>query len=369
VRRQKRKLTLQSCVGRVQLETDYGQGAQGGEWICPQREVWGLGAHQKMTPALQDRLCFTVTLTGSYGSAAEVAGKWGSAVDDSTLHALVERVGQKAEAQRERRLESLPQERVPERKASELGVLLVDGWQVRHRGPGWGVKKTQESRVEWHEMKMGVYYQVEQAAVKENGRGELAEKVVVSTLGDTVELGQRLHWEALRAGLGRARNLEMLGDGSHWIWNLKEARWAGAVEVLDFYHGSEHLWELGRTLQGEDEAKDWVGPLRHQLRHGKEKKALKAIAGLRAPKGPRGKIVRREKNYFAGQEHRMKYEQIAARGWPIGSGAVESACRQRQCRFKRPGQFWTAKGLRHLCALEEARHNHHWEELWQVGNS
>jgi hypothetical protein len=136
------------------------------------------------------------------------------------------------------------------------------------------------------------------------------------------------------------------------------------VEVLDFYHGGQHVWALGRTLRGEDQAREWVEPLLHQLRHGKEKKALKAIAGLSVPSGERGQVVRREQNYFAGQEHRMKYQQIADRGWPIGSGAVESVCRQRQCRFKRPGQFWTTKGLRHLCALEEARHNHHWEELW-----
>jgi hypothetical protein len=60
----------------------------------------------------------------------------------------------------------------------------------------------------------------------------------------------------------------------------------------------------------------------------------------------------------------MNYQEIARRGWPIGSGAVESACRQKQCRFKRPGQFWTAEGLRHLCALDEARRNGHWNELW-----
>lgn len=364
VRCQKRKLTLHSSVGSVQIETDYGQQARGGAWICPQREVWAIGPHQKMTPALADRLVFTVTLTGSYENAAQVAGKWGFEVEDSTLHALVQRVGSKAEEQIQQRVKSVPKERRPERKPSELGVLLVDGWQVRHRGPGWGAKKTQQNRVEWHEMKMGVYYQIEQAAVKENGRGELAEKVVVSTLADAVELGERLHWEAMRAGLGRARNLEMLGDGASWIWNLKENRWNRAVEVLDFYHGSEHVWEMGRTLQGEEQAKEWVEPLLHQLRHGKEKKALKTIAGWASPKGQRGEVVRREQNYFAGQEQRMKYGEIAARGWPIGSGGVESACRQRQCRFKRPGQFWTAKGLRNLCALESARHNHHWEELW-----
>lgn len=317
-----------------------------------------------MTPALQDRLCFTVTMTGSYESAAQVADKWGCVMDDSKLHALVQRVGAKAGAQAQERIKTRPEERQPQRQPSELGVLLADGWLVRQRGPGWGCKKTKQNRVEWHEMKMGIYYQVEQSVVKENGRGELAEKVVVSTLGDAVELGEHLNWEAQRAGLGRARNLEMLGDGSVWIWNLKENRWKSAVEVLDFYHGSEHGWALGRTLKGEDQAKEWVEPLLHQLRHGQEKKALRTIAGLLAPKGERGEAVRREQNYFANNSHRMKYQEMAERGWPIGSGAVESACRQRQGRCKRPGQFWTAKGLRHLCALEEARHNHHWEELW-----
>jgi len=346
------------------MQALYGQEAGGGGWVCPQRQVWGLGAHQKMTPALEERLCFTVTMTGSYQGAAAVAGKWGCAADDSTLHALVQRVGGRAQEQMERRIESVPQERQPQRKASELGVLLSDGWQVRHRGPGWGAKKTQPNRVEWHEMKMGVYYPLEQAVVKESGRGELTDKSVVSTLEDAVALGQRWHWEAMRAGWARAKNLQMLGDGSPWIWNLKADRWAGAVEVLDFYHASQHVWELGRALKGEEAAQGWVEPLLHQLRHGKEKKALKTIASLPVPRGERGKIVRREQNYFASQEHRMKYQEVAARGWPIGSGAVESVCRQRQCRFKRPGQFWTASGLRHLCALDEARNNHHWEEIW-----
>jgi hypothetical protein len=349
--------------------TDYGQISGGGAWVCPQRQCWGLGPHQKMTPALQDKLCFTATLTGSYENAAQVAGKWGSSVDDARLHALVQRVGAKAQKQVKQRINTVAAERAPQQKPSQLGVLLLDGWQVRHRGPGWGGKKTRQNRVEWHEMKMGVYYGIEQALIKENGRGQLVDKVIVSTLGDAVELGQRLNWEALRAGMGRARNLEMVADGSPWIWNLKQDRWKNAVEVLDFYHASEHVWQAGRTLKGEALAKEWVEPILHQLRHGQEKKALRTIAGQRVPGGERTALLRREQNYFAGQKNRMNYQFMARRGWPIGSGAVESACRQRQFRFKRPGQFWTATGLANLCALEEARHNHHWEQLWSEPKS
>lgn len=60
----------------------------------------------------------------------------------------------------------------------------------------------------------------------------------------------------------------------------------------------------------------------------------------------------------------MNYKEIADRGWPIGSGAVESACRVSQCRFNGPRQFWTQEGLLHLSAVEEARNNDHWDELW-----
>ena len=35
----------------------------------------------------------------------------------------------------------------------------------------------------------------------------------------------------------------------------------------------------------------------------------------------------------------------------MGSGAVESLCRQLQNRFKSCGQFWSLNGLTHLLAI------------------
>jgi len=55
---------------------DYGRDRQSGQWRCPAREQWGLGPHQKMTPELEDRICLTATLTGSYEAAAAMAAKW-----------------------------------------------------------------------------------------------------------------------------------------------------------------------------------------------------------------------------------------------------------------------------------------------------
>jgi hypothetical protein len=328
------------------------------------RQRWGLGAHQEMSPALEDRLAFTVTATLSYEIAASVARKYNCPADDSTLHALTQRLGARAEQQIEERLASVPKEETPQRAASELGIFMLDGWQLRYRGPGWGKKRTKKKRVEWHELKTGVFYFQEQSGQTAGGRGLLSEKVVVCWQGEGSELGRRLHWEALRRGLGRTKWILVLGDGAAWIWNVAENRWTQAEKLLDFWHASEHVWALGRALYGEDDAKAWVEARLHELRHGEEEKFLAKIARLGQRRGKAGKTIREEKNYFVNQASRLRYEEIRDRGWPIGSGPVESACSGKQNRFKRRGQFWLPPGVRHLEALIEARENNHWDQLW-----
>jgi hypothetical protein len=83
----------------------------------------------------------------------------------------------------------------------------------------------------------------------------------------------------------------------------------------------------------------WVEPRLHQLRHGGEKRVLSEIQRLKKRRGIAGEAIERERNYFAFHAGRMNYQAIARRGWPIGSGAVESACRQKKCRFNAADNF------------------------------
>jgi hypothetical protein len=170
------------------------------------RERWGLRPRQELSPGLEDQLAFTITATGSYSEAAAVAEKWlGRPVDDSTLHALTQRLGERAEEQLQERLKTVPLEQTPQRAGSELAIFELDGWQARYRGPGFWKKKTKKKRVEWHEVKVGVFYFHEQAGHTGKDRGALSEKVVVSWAEEGgAELGRRLHWEAVRRGVGRA---------------------------------------------------------------------------------------------------------------------------------------------------------------------
>ena len=269
VHRRRRPMQMRTTVGVVELQVLHGQDPSDQHWGCPVREHWGLTQHQQLSLALEDKLAFTITATASYEEAAALAQKWGALVTDSALHSLAQRLGARAEARTQAQLETAPVERQPQRAPTKLAVLMLDGWQVRQRGPGWGKKKTQQTRVEWHEWKTGVYYRQEQAGRTAGGRGVLDEKIVIGWQGEPLEFGRRLHWEALRGGLGRAQAKLVVADGAPWIWNVAQDRWAGATEVLDFYHASQHLWELGRALHGDDEAATakWVQPRRHFRQH------------------------------------------------------------------------------------------------------
>ena len=152
----------------------------------------------------------------------------GHQADDTTLHALAQTLGGRAEEQTRERMKQPVQELTPQRAASQVGVLMLDGWMVRQRGAGWGKEKTAKPRVEWHELKTGVFYTQEQAVAK-NGRGILTDKVVVSWQGEPLELGQRLHQAACEHGLGRAKEKLVVSDGAAWIWNVARDRWSGAV--------------------------------------------------------------------------------------------------------------------------------------------
>ena len=101
--RKRRKLTLRSELGSISLKVDSGLDRQTGQWLSPVPRDWGLKPHQKLTPGFAEKLCFTVTATGCYEEAAQVVSKWSERMDDSTLHSLVQRMGEQAEEQRAER--------------------------------------------------------------------------------------------------------------------------------------------------------------------------------------------------------------------------------------------------------------------------
>jgi len=364
------------------VPTVYGRDRESGQMVMPLREKLGLEGHQPMTPVLEDRLCYLAVTIDSYKRAAEVAVRFGTTTDDSQIQSLVQRIGKRAQAQEAQRTSAaldLQKSKAIIREAEiELKgkgafslVVMLDGTMLRSRGEDWGLKPAEApgDRVAWHELKAGLVIRMPES---ESGKRRELEKWYVASDGGPEEVGRKLYAEALRRGLEQARRVYVIADGAVWIWKLAAEHFPGSVEELDFYHASEHLWVLARTLCGDEgeAAKNWVEPLLKTLKYrgGVEfmpmLEELLRAAGEKKLSADQQKVLNREVAYFRNHESRLDYPGAKRAGIPMGSGSMESACSQVQGRFKRTGQFWSRAGERNLLALELAWRNRDWNKIW-----
>jgi len=235
--------------------------------------------------------------------------------------------------------------------------VLLDAYLVRFRGPGWGKQKTQQARIEWHEEKLGVFYAQEQS-VGSSG-GELLDKVVVGWQGEPLEVGRRLHWEAMRHGLGRAASTLAVADGAPWIWSVVNDRWSHAHQLLDFYHASQHLWTLGEALHPKDEATrrpmGWKASCTVAPR--KTKTGAAADGRVTAPRRGAGQSDPARANYFSEHARRMNYQTLADRAGPLAAEPWNQPAANGSAAENVPASFGLPLVWRHLGALEEARDN------------
>ena len=187
------------------------------------------------------------------------------------------------------------------------------------------------------------------------------------TRGGTDGLKQQLWAEAMRHGLGQAEEVLAIADGGIWIWNIVKDRFPHARQRLDPWHGLEHLWAAAHALHPEDEAAAaaWIKPLKEKLLAGDGIEVIDSLDDLiKKLRGARREAVQAERNYLDNNRDRLDYKGAKERGEPLGSGAMESTCKQYQPRFKRSGQFWTQEGDEALMCLETFWKNGRWSLLF-----
>ena len=61
----------------------------------------------------------------------------------------------------------------------------------------------------------------------------------------------------------------------------------------------------------------------------------------------------------------MQYQELREDGWVIGSGMVESACKQFKARFTGPGMHWSRSGCERLIPVRAAIMSQRFDELWR----
>lgn len=208
----------------------------------------------------------------------------------------------------------------------------------------------------WQEMKVGTL-------LSEFGRSSIA------TMDRCDDFGDLLYLEALRRGAGKAERVVFVADGAAWIWNLAARHFPDAVEIVDWYHAVQHLWQVANSWYGEnaDKAKKWVKRNKTRLAEDGVERVISSIRQWN-PLTEDQEIVKRENlHYFITNAERMLYASFELNGFYIGSGSVESACKQYgQGRLKQAGMRWKSNGIQAIAHLRSALLNHRTDNILAV---
>jgi hypothetical protein len=393
--------TIHSRFGPLTLWRHYGWCARCGQWHFPADYALGLGRKAPASPYLQEISALLVSKMPAE-QAVLVAQRLGLNLSRCGLHQEAHRQGLKAEAWRAQfvaqidtweQIQRVVRTAAPGPSTQPFTLVIeIDAWDIRERDD-WG--KTKELRQQnkkperWHWVYMATVFRLDHRGQTDGKRAFITQRGYAATRLGIEALSAQLYRETLDRGLGDAQLVLIIADGALWIWNLAKDRFPDARQRLDLFHVEEHLWAVAHDLHGHGtpEAQAWVTPLLQQVRDDQTVAVIATLAELK----PRLLEAQQEKiqtqiEYFEHNTHRMKYqavldakkaceagnatqEQQHLATHPVGSGAIESTCRQYQCRFKRTGQFWTTPGDEALLALETLWRNGRWDQLFPHAKS
>jgi hypothetical protein len=364
--------TFTTRYGQVTIRRTRGYCKRCRKWRTPADTVLGLEETAGYSPAVQDMAALLASKMPVEEASAVLEHLTGIKLPRATLDREARRQGERAQALRT----ELDKTAAPQKKQMELTlepyqmIIQLDAWNIRERdqwghSQAWRANGKEPER--WHWVYTGTVFRLDHRGQTAGGRPIISERGFVATRQGINALREQLHAEALRRGLGQAAGALVLADGAVWIWRMADDRFPQARQRLDFYHAVQHLAAVGKAVFGDDKEKlkAWLKPLVKRLKREPAVKVIRQLEELwkELPQGT-ADTVAKEINYLREHQDRMDYSAALRHGEPIGSGPIEATCRQYQCRFKRPGQFWSQQGDEALLCLETFWRNGRWHLLF-----
>jgi hypothetical protein len=188
------------------------------------------------------------------------------------------------------------------------------------------------------------------------------------------ELGPQMRRQGAQVGMDAADRWIALTDGGNGLEHFIDVNFPRAEKILDFQHASEYVNDFAKAYRpkeaGEKLAETWC----HQLKHEGGKSLLVVFEGLdrSAMTAAAQQEYDKTLTYFRNQVHRMDYPTYLSKGWQIGTGAVESACKTVvNQRLSMGGMRWGEEGSDAVCHLRAiyCSSADQWDAFWYHSSS
>jgi len=363
--RGRRPLTIWGMDGPMRITRTRYRCKTCGQECTPADGLLVCGRH-RITRPLAKRVCQLATVEHFTRLPQLIFDQHGVRLSHHEILDLVHEVGGAVDAQRRAEVETWaeaadkhwPKAEVTPRRVyvSCDGIMYCTNEREPHPD------QPDRQRLKWQQMRVGcVYWQDED---------DRWHKQMIWGREDVSAFGASLYRLACRCGYRQAEERIFAADGGEWCWSIHREYFAAAQGILDWYHASEHVWDTARVLHPDDEAArgawadqaltqlhdhggcgllDWLLEERSRWR----RKKRKSVAGLI--------------NYIQPRLDRTDYPTYRAQGWQIGTGMIESTCKQLVAlRLKGPGMHWSEAGALAVTALRATDLNGRWQKLWNT---
>lgn len=328
--------------------------ARAGQVFFPLDERWGIGA-RVYSPERVKQMTWLAGVV-PYAQAVQVFERIGHVtLPITSLWEQTQIAGQALQTHQLAQQATVSVERVSLPPAGQdhpepKGVSL-DGGTLHVRGEGW------------KEFKVGTVYDLTSAHETDPETGEeielargvnMAYRAVVGSVDD---FAPALWALAVERAVPQAAEVVVTADGAEWIWNLVADYFPESVQIVDWYHATDHVAQAATALYPTDAtmAQRW----NHERRHGLY---LGQVHDIATPLVAAG--LASHAHYFHTHQRRMQYQEFREQGFPIGSGTVESGIKQFKQRLTGAGMRWSRPAAERMLVIRAAVMTDNFDTLW-----
>ena len=373
----RREATIWSVFDKVVYKRGYYAGCACGKGCAPVDRRYGIEPG-KVTAGL----AHLIALSG-INKAFEDGRKWLKEfllfeVSENTVRAETQKMGElQRQADAELVKETQDEAGLQKRERSQPAVpdILygsIDAAKVRIE-PRTEKEKAVENRETWRDLKAGCWYEGEmvpnrQQSVRQKNKTQ-REGVVLRAknqqyfcdIEQAEQFGKLLWATGCAIGADRVRTLVFICDGAVWIWNLIIHYFPNAIQIVDWYHAADRLKRIAEEAfcnLGERQA--WLEQATEDLWQGRVETVISACQLL----AKKSNLAKQSLLYYDNNIERMRYAQFRAAGYLIGSGVIESGCKQIVTqRLKLPSAQWNVEGAVLTAKARTAWMNGNWQKL------
>jgi hypothetical protein len=170
----------------------------------------------------------------------------------------------------------------------------------------------------------------------------------------------------------RRKTRLLLMDGSEDLQKWARRHLGSCILILDIWHVLVYVWDASLAFhrEGSPDSVRWV---MRKLKLICEGKVGYVIGDLRRKLATgtfstwQRRALTKAIRYMHNNRRFMRYDEYLARGYPIGSGVIEGACRHLiRDRMECTGMRWSVEGAQAVLDLRAVEINGDWTSFWEL---